>query len=208
MCKATLFRLAVLLVPMAQISCVHSENPLADPETCSFDERLVGQWKNVRKDGTDFVFIGRPRDIKNRPDGMMVLNDASISTKHELFWNPRATYFFATKIGDDEYLQTVTLSGDHPSESDWKQVNVNNYIFAKYKIIDERLTLWTIDYKAAANVVKGGKLKGTVEKAGLGERIVLKENSEGLRRYLQKGGNTSLFPDSMKLTFERVERTR
>jgi hypothetical protein len=138
----------------------------------------------------------------------MVLNEASISTKHELFWNLKATYFFATKIGDDEYLQMFTLSGDHPSESDWKKVNVNNYIFAKYKIIDEPLTIWTIDYEAAANAVKGGKLKGTVEKPCLLERIVLKESSEGLRRFLQIGGNKSLFPDRMKMTLERVERTR
>jgi hypothetical protein len=43
MCKATLFRIVILIIPMAQISCVLSENPLTDPKTCSFDERLVGQ---------------------------------------------------------------------------------------------------------------------------------------------------------------------
>jgi hypothetical protein len=205
MSKATLFRLAILLVPMVQISCVHSEHPLADPETCAFDERLVGQWKKVGQDGSEFVFIGRPRDIKNRPDGMMVLNDVSLSSeKHELFWNPTATYFFVTRVGNDEYLQTFILSGKYPNESDWKKVTVKNYIFAKFKITDDRLTLWIIGQEATATAVKGGKLKGGVKKADLGEWIVLNEDSEGLRRYLKQGGNTTLFPDSTKLSFVRV----
>lgn len=202
MCKATLFRIAVLLFPMTQISCVGSENPLSDPETCAFDERLVGQWKwkSFRKNGTDTdVFIGRPRDIKNRLDGMMVIGDLGRISVKDQPW-----YFFATKIGDDEYLQMMpNLFG----ESDWKKVNVKGYLIAKYKITDNRLTMWLIDHEAAKNAVNGGKLKGTVE-AGFQETIKLKESSEGLRRYLQKGGNTSLFPDRVKQTFERVERTK
>jgi hypothetical protein len=121
MCKFTLLRVTVLLSPITQISCVYSEYPLTDPETCTFDERLVGQWKKVTKDRTEFVFIGRPRDIKNRPVGMMVLNDTSISSKHELFWNPTATYFFATKIGDDEYLQTSGFRASTPMNQTGKR---------------------------------------------------------------------------------------
>jgi hypothetical protein len=53
--------------------------------------------------------------------------------------------------------------------------------------------------------VKSGKLKGTVEKGNFGEWTVLKDKPEALRRYVEKGGNRSLFPDSMKLIFERVK---
>jgi hypothetical protein len=196
---------AVLLLLVSQTACiVHSVNPLADPEKCTIDERLIGVWKVADKDKVAYVIIGRPSDVKGRPDGLMVFYSISFNANHELDCIETPVYFFPVKLGETHYLQFVEPS-DSKRLTQWDAAGKRLYCFFKYHVSANRLTLWMMDKHAAKKAVQDGDLKGTVKenKSITGPEVTLTEPSEGLCRYF--AGDNAHFSDNLKVALESVK---
>ena len=94
-----------------------------------------------------------------------------------------------------------------------EKADIKSYFLIKYAIADDRLTFWLMDREATAKAVDGGKLKGAVTRSktkdnsqvGAVERVMLKDSTENLRRFLENGGNTTLFNDKEKAVLTRVK---
>jgi len=197
---------AVMLLLLSQTSCVYSVNPLTDPEKCNIDERLIGVWKEAGKDDVSYVFIGRPWDVKGRPDGLMVMHSTTFNADHELNWIETPSYFFSVKVGEGQYLQCVKLSSSKKL-TEWDGAGKRLYQFWKYQIVADRLTLWMMDQDAAKKAIEDGVLKGTVQKkkTNITPEVTLTEPTEGLRRYLASDRSKALFPEQTKITLQRVK---
>lgn len=202
----TLGVVVVLILAMTQTSCmVESEHPLIEPEKAKLDERLFGQWKTVVDDRTMHHFIGKPVEIANCPAGLIVRHGATFSAQHEIAWDAQPLYGFAAKIGKDDYFHLIGFQddGDIWKLTDWKQADIKSYLLIKYAVADGRLTYWPMNLETTAKAVDCGKLKGVVTRGK--KRVMLKESTENLRRFLENGGNTTLFNDKEKTVLTRVK---
>jgi hypothetical protein len=201
----TIAGLAGLLLLVSQTSCVvYSVNPLADPEKCTIDERLIGVWKVADKDKVTYVIIGRPSDFKGRPDGLMVVHSTSFNANNELDWIETPICFFPVKLGETCYWQCIEPS-DSKRMTQWEAAGKRLYCFFKYQVSADRLTLWMMDRDAAKKAVQDGDLKGTVQenKSVTSPKVTLTEPSEGLREHFAR--SKALFPDTLKVALERVK---
>ena len=191
-----------LLLTLAQTSCVESEHPLVDPEKCKIDERLVGTWKMIKPEGDKDVVIRKPlaKEIKNCPEGLLV-----VTKNDDAAW---PSYWFVAKIGKDDYIQRLSsfLTNDKHQLAEWNQKEIGAYEFAKYTVVGGRLTLLVTDHQAATSAVQAGKLEGMIG-SGMGRKVYLSESTEGLRKYLEAGGNMTLFDMNkcLKFTLDRVK---
>ena len=74
------------------------------------------------------------------------------------------------------------------------------YSLFKYKVSDNQLTIWFCDN---TEVIRKGELKGgfwlTADS--------LTDSTENIVRYLEQGGDKTLFPDTLKIVFKRVKPT-
>jgi len=167
---------------------------------------LVGLWKAVEGDEPSYLFIGRPSGVENRPDSLMVIHGARLNADQELSWDESPLFVFPVKLGESYYLQFVVPAGNEKITT-WEAIKEKVYIFLKYQVADGRLTLWSIDNKAAAKAIKDGALTGKVKESKTNENpeVELTEPTEGLRRYFLSDRGKLLFPDSNKATFERVK---
>ena len=152
-----------------------------------------------------YVFIGRPRDVKDRPDGLMVIHNMTFNADHELNWIETPGYFFPVKLGESEYLQCTDVSRSNKITK-WDQASVKAYEFVKYQVADGRLTLWFMDKDATKKAIEDGVLKGTVKETNTitSPAVTLTEATEGLHRYFATDHSMALFPEKTKLTLERV----
>jgi hypothetical protein len=199
-------RAAVALIVISPASCVDSIHPLADPETCTIDERLVGVWKHVGERDVSYFFIGRPAHVKDRPDGMLLLHDPTLNAKHELSWTEAWTYCFAVRIGESHYLQCIKSAGRNKIDK-WERTTVKAYQFFMYEVAGERLTFWLMDKGAVKKAIEAGVLKGTVKENHniTSPEVTLTDSTDHLRRHLATDQGKLLFSKELKLTLERVK---
>jgi hypothetical protein len=207
---------ALAIVALMQTSCVvESDQPLIDIGKATLDERILGQWKSVEGDRTVLHFVGRPAGIADCPDALMVLHSVTVGSKQELSWDGLPVYGFTAKVGKDDYFHMIALAGDGDAQrpTDWKKVDIHSYLILKYAITDGRLTYWLMNLDAAAKAIDDGKLKGVVtrsknkdggESKGV-QGVTFKDSSANLRRFLENGGNTTLFNDKEKIVLTRVK---
>ena len=153
------------------------------------------------------AIIGRPANMIHRPKGLMVMHEASFTAGLELNWHENPLYFFPAKIGDDHYLQWITFEGSSKPIKNWDPTKPS-YLFIKYQVTDNYLTLISLDPKIAKRAVEDGVVQGIVKeiKGYSGHTITFTESTEGLRRFFATDRGKALFPDDKtKMRLERMK---
>jgi hypothetical protein len=184
---------------------------LVEVEKAKSEDRLFGIWKCISIPNTEppaskeywYIFIGGSGD-KAAPPGIMkaieIRNNSDRSLKLD------QVYFFVTTVGQDHYahlMENVRLSPRGSLE--WDKTNCPYYLL-KYRLEKDELTIWLFDWKAAQAAVEKGRLKGKINERGFlkFQSLEITETKDGLIRFLTGGGSKTLFPDSDKMVFARV----
>ncbi len=209
---SALLRPIVLLAAVFLPSCVESKHPLSDPDESKSDERLFGAWKVVDKEAGKgrygFIFIGKS-EYSNAPAGLMTVVSVG-NDKDNRVEVKRLFHFFPTRIGREDYANCfdddpVANKGERPK---WDKSCVPRYIFAKYTVEGEHLTVSWMSPAAAEKAMRSRQLKGTIEERGnwlFKLKWITLTDSQGLSRFLAGGGGKQLFPGTDKMVFVRVK---
>ena len=197
--------IAFAFVLVSLPACVTSEHALVEPQKCKFDERLVGVWKEVGEDKVTYAFIGRPRNLDDRPDGLMMIQTVEFHTESELEAADKPMFFFSVKAGANNYLQLPNLKDDKVLK--WTPNNIQGHQFMRVEIFDDRLILQFMDKNAVIKLIEDGKLKGTVKKTKgiLSPEVRITESPEGLSKFLTTDVAQNLFVGERKITLIRVK---
>jgi hypothetical protein len=200
--------MVLLLCPFLLTSCAQSRNPLSDPDHSKPDARLYGQWefRDAKPGEVAYLFVGRVNNqIEDAPAGMMFAELLGLDRDQKLSTTGAA--FFVTSIGKDNYLSLFLpeqLKTRLPPR--WKLADLNAFELWKYAVSDNHLTVWAMDYDAAAREVKNGQLKGQFTKATIGPgNLTLSNSTAELVRFLKNGGDKILFPDEQSMEFTRAK---
>lgn len=200
-----------LLVSLA--SCVESDHPLSDVSLAQQDPDLLGLWSNTNQEGDiNYVVVGGEESeplvpARGEPEaGLMRYWGTTYSARSHKVEKPEGARFFCTRIGDDRYMNWVTV----PNAQNPKPPS---FFFLKYKVDGKQLTLWVQDQEATAQAVESGKLKGEVkrrkEKNAQGvyeiENIRLTDSSVNISAFIASGGAKNWFPDKHQTIYTRLQ---
>jgi hypothetical protein len=184
---------------------------LSDPDKAKPDLELLGVWgysKNALKDPRYwFLFVGKSGN-RHLPPGIMNLIQVESDLKNNVMAKEPLP-FFTTEIGNSKYANIKYVdfvpAADRAKLATRDKRNTKGYLLIKYQVEQDSLIVWLPDSKAAADLVKTGKLKGSIADGGLLKfNLATIDDSAGLSRFLGKGGDKALFPDEGKLVFSRV----
>jgi hypothetical protein len=210
--RKTLTLFACLAAGLTLTSCIpESEHPLSRLEDAAQDESLIGLWVQEEPNEVHYVHIGAEveKAVRRESDapepGLMRLwfvthrkenGKARIET-------PFAMRFFVSKLGDDHYVNGVL-----PLE-DWRPQEgpsaPTKFLFMKYKLDGDRLSVWFMDFQATAAVIEAGGLGGTVTREGKELKSAeLTASTEQLATFLKNGGAGKLFPEANKNVYRRA----
>lgn len=203
---------------------VSSTHPLADPGEAVVDERLLGQWMLKESDGSSaHEIVGKTRgdELQGMPAGIITLNSFKVSAERQIDWQKADARLFAftAKVHGRHYLHIIGNDLlDSRKFPQWDAKAIDSYLIAKYEIAGDRLTVIAMSPEAAAAAVESGKLGGKVERekpknhkvdnnsaTGKLRRVKLTDSTEALVRYLQNGGDKSLFDQAKSITYTRAK---
>ena len=202
-------RFAIFVTFLCLPSCVESKYPISDPDQSKLDLRLVGAWRDVDKESArareGFLFIGRAAYAKCPPGLMTVLlvghnKDKTVHVK-------RLMDFFPTRLGQENYancFQGYSVPGSDVGPR-WDRSRVGNYVFMKYAVQGDRLTVWKMSAAAAEATVSKRQLAGLIEERGLLKwKTILLTDDRALSRFLMGHGGRVLFPDAERMCYTRI----
>jgi hypothetical protein len=185
--------------------CDDSKNPLSDPQTSKADERLVGVWRGRNEDG-DLIYYHVGRVSDKLPQGVMW----AVCVKHKdgRVEPPGQWLIFPTTLGGKTYLSVTEGTEQRVKlweEKGWQPKADDYYFVLKYQIDGGKLSLWQMDRDAKERAIKGGKIKGVVErkKNQFVGRIAFTDTTENVARFVAGAGD-GLFPKEW-LRLERVK---
>jgi len=195
-----------LLLP----ACVVSEVPLSSPDQAKPDEALLGLWLQ-REESPNVVAIGRypyrPDNQQNDeivPRGIMTGLGASLTSEGELPDPTSAPLFFASKIGNESYLNIFERKSAIVKDGKWEVAANTRFMIVKYRIQKNVLELWNIDTEKAKAALGAGAIRGEIAAKGLIRPVILK-NGMALTGYLAREGSGALFAETPSATFVRAK---
>ena len=163
-----------------------SKTPLSDPQTSKAEERLAGVWRDRSGGGEVYYHVGHAGE--KFPACMMRV----VGIKHSKGNVEPAGEFliFPTILGEKNYLNVVISRDDKLvkslDEKGWKAVEVDNYMFAKYKFDGDKLLLYGMDGEAKKKAIRGGQIKGTVEN----NSGCFTDSTENVARFVKEAGDS------------------
>lgn len=200
-------RFMSLLLALGLSSCgwVRVTSPLSDPEKARPDERLCGMWKATERDEfssySAFLFIGKvgrqgvPAGIM---EAMAMETDANKSVRD------MSLYFFTTSAADDRYANFFLEEAINPDKTPaWNKKNMRSFVLYKYKVEEDKLTIWGMNDDGVEDAVRSGQVKGKIEEGNT--KTVTLTDGEDLLRYLKGGGDKKLFKEDRKQVYLRVK---
>ncbi len=200
-------QLYLLFLAFLLSSCgqVRVTSPLSDPDKAKPDERLCGIWKLAKTDDNTLKMaclcigkVGR----QNVPAGILKAMAMEIDKNNNI--RDMSLYFFTTSAADDRYANVFLDEVIDPCKSPaWNKRNQGSFILYKYKVEEDKLTIWDMNYDAIEDVVRSGRVKGKIE--GGNTKTVTLTDGEDLLRYLKGGGDKKLFEENCKRVFLRVK---
>ena len=197
----------IVLAVLFLTGCLDSKNPLSAPTTSKPDERLVGVWRLLGDGGRVTNYhVGRAGE--KFPKGMM----RAAFVQHEKGKPESSGEFllFPTTLVGKTYLNVIDEKGqvDDPFSEDngWKPDAVESYHIFKYEVDGNKLVVWGIDEKTKQQAIKGGKIKGVIEKD---KPAKFTDTTENVARFVTGAGD-SLFskePFRLEMVGSSVRRT-
>jgi hypothetical protein len=206
------WRFLSVIVPAAFLllsGCADSKNPLCDPQTSKADERLLGVWRERDEDGgVTYYHVGRVG--KKLPGGMMWAVFVQHNKREvEL---PGVWLIFPTILGGKSYLNLTDASRQRLNllkEKGWKPEADDHYFILKYQVQGDTLLLSSMDKDAKERAIKGGKIKGAIEKdeGKWVDRVEFTDSTENVARLVAEAGD-SLFSKEQVRRLERVDAAK
>lgn len=195
-------------------SCADSTFPLSDPGKSEPDERLAGVWGKRGESGeVSFAPAGgkfpasvlRVAGSRRKPDGTMEESGSLL--------------FFPTTIGGKNYLNVPSIVGGKDyldsryqdkemkllEEKGLTPETVSCYIFLRYQVTEDTLTIQQIDGGAKKRAIESGKIKGSLKMDQ--DRTVFPhftDTTENLVKFMAEAGD-DLFSKEVLLKLERVK---
>ena len=176
--------------------CDDSTNPLSDPQNVTADEGLVGVWRE--EDGEVYYRIDHAG--KKFPKGVMRVvaitrNQASIEPPEEYLAYSAllAGKAYLNVVVDEKQVTLLNAEG-------WNAAVVDAYIFVKYQLDGDNLTVWLTDEKAKEQAIKIGKIKGVAHNDQVAR---FTDTTENIIRFIANAGD-SLWNTKEPCRFERV----
>lgn len=184
---------------------VTSVNPLSDPASITFDERLKGVWHYHTEDDSDvYLHIGKALDNKTLMLSIEHMKNGTLSTSSSIM--------FPAKINNNNYM-----SVQFNENTDDIPRNHLGYYFAKYEIPDNgRLIISFMDTGKIIEAIEAGKLKGQIkyreiqspdnkDKKNLNvDSAKLTDSSENITEFIRKTDDLLLFPHTDKHEFKKI----
>jgi hypothetical protein len=153
-------------------------NPIVKPNGSKPDKRLVGKWYSEEEtDKNRFVEI--TLDSKSQ----MNLTSPDKDTGKPV----SAGKIFTEKIGRNQYL--ILIPNEEKNEG---------YLITRYKIENDELVVWLLDSDKTADVVRQGKLKGSVG-GGRAGTIKITDSAENIKTFLESAQGDSFFKPLVNL---------
>ena len=75
---------------------------------------------------------------------------------------------------------------------------IDKYVFVKYQVRDDELTIWYVDDRAIDKAIKDGEIKGKLGD-GDDEGIIITDTTENLCNFDKKKGDALFVKDPLKL---------
>jgi hypothetical protein len=200
------FHLLAFVVVALLPSCASVKYPLVEAEKAKPDYRLYGVWKPINHEvgykDYAYLFIGGSGDAV-QPSGIM--KGILIGNDNKNHLSETTLHFFGTQLGQANYAHVIPHFA--PGALTWDR-STSRYLFFKYAVEKDRLTIWKLDYDSTVKAIDSGKLQGTLHKtatrpmrAGEVKRTIrtsdeaeITESPAGLSKFLTEGGDKLLFP--------------
>lgn len=186
-------------------SCFDSKAPLSDPGTSKIDERLAGVWR-LRNDSGSVTYYHVGRVGGSLPASVMRVVGIQHRTGGvmEQFDN---LLIFPTAIGGKSFLN-VSAGTDKQLEllekKGWTSETVTEYLFLRYQLTGDTLTVQWIDGEAKKRAIEAGRIKGQIAKDQDGNaRAMFTDTSENVATFIAAAGDELLHQEMLKL--ERVK---
>lgn len=214
--RSAQFTLLLLALILSSCGRVRLTSPLTDPDEAKPDERLCGVWKPKNKKQNDsedvFLFIGKVGQ-QGVPSGIMKAVLIGIDSKKNTL-NEDSFYFFTTSADDINYANLIVDEPFNRTQCPtWDKRKIEHFALFKYKVGENRLTLWNIKDDAVEAAIRKGRVKGKIgEQQGKPKvKIVTLTDGADLLRFLTKGGDKEFFAAEDKdalIIFSRVKSER
>lgn len=172
-----------------------SLNPLSDPSSAKYDQRLGGVWFFKENGKNGYIHIGK--GANNVTQALLVGTKDDGSIDFALF------NMFPTDINQSEYMNIVLLDrlGGNKKE-------ISGYFILRYELANtDKILLYSFNRDELKLAVDRGKLLGNVsnENAVI-DFIKITDSSENITKYLKSVKNTDkLFNKPLELIRVRVE---
>jgi hypothetical protein len=197
--SCTPLRCLLLGLALLPAGCyVHSDVPLSDPDKATPNEKLLGQWVAQSKDDPFTVTIRKAPP--GYPPGIMMLNFGNDNPANY-------TLFFTTELRGKTYANLCGGWARKPAELPrWDKARKGPFVITKYAVAGDTAVVWGHDERLLQDAVRGGKLKGFIQKPAPGSYgspfAQLQESTADLVQFVLRE-DKQLFP--ARRTFKRVK---
>lgn len=188
------FSIFILTISFLMTGCLSATHPLPKRDRAKGDSPLVGYWHGVISNETQssrlqiwsvFHFGG------SRFSVIMSNNKAYEKNDHHLISSDEDTSLFdmqSSVIGDETYLTLKAVRG----------TDIKDYLIVKYKLEDDRLTVWNISDQAIKRAVEADQLRARRD----GGSYTITSKSSDMGKWIE-----TLTPFDFELygTFERSD---
>jgi hypothetical protein len=153
-----------LSVLVLACGCVDSKNPLSSADSAKVDEGIVGTWRESTNDGETIYHVGLAGD--KYPAGMLRI--ITVTSHNNTLEAPQHYIGYTTTLKGKSYLNIVLDEAKIKDfgQNGWDADKVEGYYFVRYKIEDNKGTVWSVSNDARKEAIKAGKIKGVIEDQG------------------------------------------
>jgi len=185
--------------------CDDSKHPLSDPQKSKPDTRLTGVWR-LRGDGGEVTYYHLGTMGDKVPASLMRvvvvthLKDGGLQRSGEML-------LFPTTLGTNTYLNLAEADSQQfelLEKKGWNSHTLGAFLLPKYRVEENTLLVWPVDWDAKKAAIQAGKVKGVVEKRDSGgEKVMFTDTTANLARFVAGAGDSLFAKEPLRL--ERVE---
>jgi len=154
--------LVLTLVPLGLSGCTIavSEHPLSNADTSQVDERLVGTWQQLGRDGKPDK-DAQPFELIRHPKMPNVIQAVPRDAEQRRRMKPGEDELFTTAVGKHRFVSVLMgrREKDDPSGSE------KSYVVCLYEMSDDKneVSVFLMDFEAVGQAIEQRELGGMVQ---------------------------------------------
>ena len=152
---------------------VTSKHPLTPFDDNQIDTNIFGTWLWNEEEKTEYIHVGMDENTGLLKVVMVIMHESGESSLLEFTGH-------TSKVAEDDYLNLRLVQP--------KEEHIDDYIFFKYNVTQDRLSMGIMNSDMVIESIKSGTLKGWVSKKGFFTNVYLNESGEKLQRYIATHG--------------------